>query len=555
LAEIEVTLKSGASLVGKVKIDGAEAVVTVGDSDLRVPLAEVDSITSIDAGPERQARQLLLSALEARLSKDGATEVVGLLAEASRLAPDDPNVAYWYANSLAEGGYGQAASDVLTKKRELIAKAYPGLVDQLAERIKKRVDMERMPPALVERLDTLNATIGKQPENAEQRQMAAVFSIVDQDGAPIDRADFDLQCNGQDANVEAFDDGYYLYTFNRHRNNNDEPFYLDVTRHGLESKVFDITASSNRVKDAGKLVVKRYGDDEKRPFHVAVANAKGEPVIGAQVSLQAMSSRGNMSNQTLTGETNGEGKAEIPAFPGKYHYRVNLQGYNAVSGNRELASNATDADELKLEIYPSILATVRLAWQSAMPQGGGSTTGESTLDVGSGVQPQNVYGQDPAPWLRAVQVKDRLTLQFIDSPYGFQGPFGGESWVRVAGSKADLEDGAASNAKAPTSDSPEAPPAEADPNAKPGPQAEATLGLEEFNDLNLDDIDDLKDKLKRPRNLGGGEQRGPRPPVVLAAETGKIYVGQLQHRDMRSGQPVQLSYKVFVEELTKDGDE
>ena len=42
---------------------------------------------------------------------------------------------------------------------------------------------------------------------------------------------------------------------------------------------------------------------------------------------------------------------------------------------------------------------------------------------------------------------------------------------------------------------------------------------------------------------------------MLAAEQGKIYVGQVQHRDMRTGQPMQLSYKVFVEDLTTDGAE
>ena len=57
MAEVEVTLKSGASLVGNVTVDGADAVVKIDNSELRVPLAEIDSITSVDAGPERQARR------------------------------------------------------------------------------------------------------------------------------------------------------------------------------------------------------------------------------------------------------------------------------------------------------------------------------------------------------------------------------------------------------------------------------------------------------------------------------------------------------------------
>ena len=37
--------------------------------------------------------------------------------------------------------------------------------------------------------------------------------------------------------------------------------------------------------------------------------------------------------------------------------------------------------------------------------------------------------------------------------------------------------------------------------------------------------------------------------MVLAAEEGKIFVGRVQHRDNRTGQPLQLTFKVFVEEM------
>ena len=89
-------------------------------------------------------------------------EVVGLLAEAKRLAPDDPSVAYWCASTLVDAGYGKAANEVFAPRRDAIAKAYPGMAEQLAARIKRRADMERMPMELVKRIDELNATASRQ---------------------------------------------------------------------------------------------------------------------------------------------------------------------------------------------------------------------------------------------------------------------------------------------------------------------------------------------------------------------------------------------------------
>jgi hypothetical protein len=540
LAEVEVTLKSGASLVGKVTIVENEAVVKIDDAELKVPLSQIDSIAAVDAGPDRQAQRLLLTALEAKLTKDGGTEVIGLLAEAARLAPTDPHIAYWYATSLADAGYGQAASDIFSKQREAIAAAYPGVTDQLANRIKKRVEMEKMPPALVERLDALNTLVAKQAPNAEMRQMAAVFRLVDQDELPIEQADFQIQCNGQDQNLESFDDGYFVYTYNLNRGNDEQPCHLDIMRPGLESKTFDFSASSNRVQDAGKLSVKRYGEDAMKPVRILLTDAAGQPVVAAQVSIQAMSSRGSVSNHTLTGETDAEGRASIMAFPMKYSYQVRAESFNPVSGTYGLKPDAKETDELKLQVYRAVHATIRLAWESTSPQGG-KTSGESTLNVGSGAPQNYQYGQDPAPWLRANQQKDRLTLQFVDSPYGYQGPFGGgEAWVRIIDSDEEAKQSEENEGEVKEGDD------------KVAEKKPATL--DQFNSLDLDEIDDLKKKLPQPRMLGGGQVTGPRPPMVLPAESGKIYIGRVQHRDMRTGQPIQLAFKVFVEEMST-GDE
>jgi hypothetical protein len=481
------------------------------------------------------------------LTKDGGADAIGLLAEATRLAPDDPHIAYWYANSLADAGYGQAANDILSKQKEAIEKAYPGMIDQLSARIQRRVAMESMPPALVERVDALNEELGKQSSNADQRQLAALFRVVDQEEMPIEQADFQMQCSGHDENLESFDDGFFVYLYKQHRGNNDQPCHLEVTRPGLEAKSFEFSGSSRRISEPRKFVVKRYGEDAKKPFRLSLSDAAGKPIAGAQVSLNAMSSRGGGSSHSLSGETDGEGKAEIMAFPMKYMYRVSSDGFNPASGNIEVRADGAGPGEMKVQLYRAIAATIRMAWEATSPQGGGKTSGESALTVGSGTPQAYQYGQNEASWLRPIQQKDRLTLQFVDYPYGFGGPFAAaEAWVRVVESENGAKQAAVAEAEA-TEDA-----------AKPDDAKQAErkpARLDEFNALDLGDVDKLKAKLPQPRMLGGGQQMGPRPPMVLAAEPGRIFVGRVQHRDNRTGQPLQLAFKVFVEELGTGDDE
>jgi hypothetical protein len=180
-------------------------------------------------------------------------------------------------------------------------------------------------------------------------------------------------------------------------------------------------------------------------------------------------------------------------------------------------------------------------------QGGGKTSGETTLNVGGGGPQPYQYGNNETSWIRPIQQKDRLTLQFTGNHFGHGGPFAAaEPWVRVV----PPENGE----KPPETEEGEAKPDDAKPDeSKPGDATETErepARLEEFNRLELGEIDKLKAKLPQPRILGGGQQVGPRPPMVLAAEAGKIFVGRLQNHDNRTGQPVQLAFKVFVEEMS-----
>jgi hypothetical protein len=40
--------------------------------------------------------------------------------------------------------------------------------------------------------------------------------------------------------------------------------------------------------------------------------------------------------------------------------------------------------------------------------------------------------------------------------------------------------------------------------------------------------------------------------VQIPAEEGKVYVGKVPHRDMRTGQPVEATFKLYVEGETKN---
>jgi hypothetical protein len=514
-ADQQVTLKSGASLIGKVKIDGDAAVVTVDDSDLRVPLEDIDTIEAANADPERQAHRMLLAALEARLMNDADQEIIGVLAEAQRLAPEDPHITFWYASSLADAGYGQAASDMLERRKEAVFKAYPGMAEQLSKQIKKRVQMEKMPPALIERLDKLNASMKNLSESNDMRQLATVFRIVDQEERPIPTTAFRIQCNGQDENLEPFDDGYYLHTFNRHRSNQPENCHLSVVRPGLESKTFDFMGATNHVQDAGTFVVKQYDDSAKVPFRARVVDLKDKPIAGAKVSLQPTSDQGQTFGDAIPGQADAEGRVEMLLFPMRYNYNVQAEGFNGVGDTVNLNPGDTDTKAREHKLFPAIRGTIRVAWEATMMQGGGGkSTGESTLELGS-------PGGNQVQWLQPTQVKDRLDLQFQSMFFGY-GPFGPpETWLREVEEEEAAED----------------------------ESADAKARLKQFDDIKLADIEDLKEKLRAPRMVSGDQPGNPQAPKIVTTEAGKIYVGELQHRNPQTGQPLQIAFKVFVEEL------
>jgi hypothetical protein len=220
---------------------------------------------------------------------------------------------------------------------------------------------------------------------------------------------------------------------------------------------------------------------------------------------------------------------EILAFPMKYSYTVQADGFNYSGGSVELKPGDADAKEREHQLHRAIRASIRLAWEATSMQGGGKQSSEATLEVDGG-PPGYRHGQEQTQWIQPAQVQDRLNLQFTPTNFGY-GPYGPpETWLRVVENEAAEGDAVAVES--------------ADPKAR----------LDEFEKIDLAEIDDLKEKLSAPRTVANNQPGNPNAPKVVTTEAGKIYVGRLQHRDMRTGQPLQLAFKVFVEEMTTDGE-
>ena len=536
-AEQEVTLKSGASFIGEVSLDGDVVVVQVDEAKLRVPLSDVAAISPLGAGHEQQAQRLLMTALESKLMNNSGREVLAILAEAARLDPKNPKIAYWYASTLAEAGFGKAANEVFAPRRDDIANAYPGMADLLAARIEERLELEKMPAEVVERIDRLTATAGRNAGTPEWELLAAVLRLVDQNQRAIERSAFRIHINGQEEKLESFHDGYYLFSYKQNRQNQDPVCRLEINQPGLEPTTFEFTGDWPRVRNVGELVVERYDENSKRLYRAHVVGPNGQPVAEATLTLTPVFSNGSTSSNTISGDTDADGRVELLAFPMKYSYMVRADGFNSKNGTVELSAGSADSrdwHEQQVKLDHAIRATIRVAWLSTAFPGGGTTSDETTLQVSGDSTSPNRYPQNNLQWLRASQTRNRLTLQFVNMPYGYQGPNAPDVWVRVVDTDAS-QDGDADMAE------------QDDANA-----ADAAA---KFKALDLEKIASLKEELEAPPELGQPARPGYAGPMIVRAAAGNIYVGRLSNRDTRTGQPVQIDFKVFVEKLTGDSAE
>ncbi len=518
-----VSLKTGGTLIGNVSYDGDAIVVEMRDSKVRVPAADVVTVASLDLGPVSKANELLLSALEARLLSGSGMEAVNKIAEAARLAPNDPHVAYWHASLLVEAGFGKAASEIYEGHREAIAKAFPGMADRLAGRIRERVDLEKLPEALVERIDNFNAGGASRESQDDTQLVASVFRLVDQEKTPLDRSTFQVQGNFNDQRIEAFEDGYYFFTGKQNRHSNDASKVV-VNQVGLRPSEFELAASADRVPAAKDFVVQRYDDTAKQTYRAVVVDKSGKPIAGAKVVLQPANDRPSPQTGEVPAKlADSEGKVEIQAYPMRYNVMVSASGYKPEGQSVELKEGAAQEDQ-RFELYRTINGTVHVAWIMEGPQVNATiTSSEADIEVKDGQPAPAPYDQNGPIWVRPMQVKDQLVLQFNLHQYGPPAP-GATFGVWTAEAEETGEAGGDAKGKA----------------------------KEKFASLDLNKFDELKKDLKPVQAGRGSSSRGrpvPSTPMQLQVplEQGKVYVGKIPFRDPRNGQPVEVTFKLYVE--------
>lgn len=518
-ADQQVTLKSGTRLIGTVRFEEESLIIAIDGAELTLPLSEIDLVAPVGADSGQPSERLLMIALESRLQHGSGEALIGILAEASRQAPGDARIAYWYANSLLDAGYGLAAQRVFDSQRDAIFKTYPGIADRLAAAIEKRVALASLPPELVSKLDRLHAAIENRSQDTDEIPTFTRFHILDQNHKPLETDDFHIECNGREEQLASFGQGYYLFSFKRYLNNASVNCRLIVDSPGLEPKQFELATSSNRVADAGDLVVRRYEEQDKVKVRFQVVDRHGNPIPDATVTLSARS-RGSTSTNELSARTGPDGKAEITTFPMTYNFSVQRKGFNPAGGSLTLQPQATPERE-RIELFPQRTGTIRVAWTATALQADGVTnSGEAVLKIGSPTPPSVHFGPESVTFVRPQQVRDEIKLLIGQSFY--PGPIGvAVPWVR----EMPLEEKAGN-----------------EPERSP---------LEQFKSLDLKEIDVLK-KSSRAVQLDSDTPRGPRGPVLLVVKQGQILLGQVVDRDPRSGQPTLISFKLFIEHLANE---
>ncbi|MCA9237871.1 MAG: carboxypeptidase regulatory-like domain-containing protein [Planctomycetales bacterium] len=504
-AQQQVTLQSGAVLVGEVTMDGAELVVNIAGADVRVPFKEVAKVEATGERSSDDVDMLLLKALEIRIqSGDGKEQ--GVLSEAFRRAPDNPRVAYWYARCLAESGYGLGAAEIYEPRKEAIDAAYPGMGQRLEVLIGQRERLEKLPVPLKKRLMEI-----EEAGAAGAVLVAAFFKLVDQHGEPVPRGAYHVYCyGGRNERIETFDDGYVLVSFSGSSGYRDKACRVDMQRGHYEDKTFEFVPQPTQARDAGVFVVRQFGDADRVELTVNVVDKDQKPLDRVVVEMRPASGSSIEMRRLSTG---ADGRVSFQPLPGRSVVSCARAGY--LSSGRSIEVNSSGEDqELTMTLYRQLRGKVDVQWRMLQLLPGGESDQNATkgsqrisLPGGGGRSPQ---GQR-VPWLALIQNGGDLNLSVQDVPSDLLprgSTFVGQYRVK-----------------------------DADADAR-----------KQFESLNLEKIDELKSQLELyqadPRSPSG--RAGHAHPV----EAGDILVGRIVSQDGQGGRPAVVEFKALVEEIS-----
>lgn len=526
-AQQQVRLKSGGVLLGAATVEGADAKVVVGDATLSVPLADIAEITAVAKAEESLPRRLLTTALEARILSGAGKESVGILAEAARLAPDDPQIAFWYATSLLDAGQGTAASHVLSQSRAAIDKAYPGFGGQLAGKIERRRKLEGLPAAMLARVDEINAgpqTV-RHSNNNERRLYSAIFRLVDQSGAPVAQNAFSIQCNGYDEQLQVFPGGYGLLTFTRDVHRSDEPSIINVKQLGLKPARFELDAAHGQVGELQEFAAHRFGDEDKRMVRIQLVDREGRPVPDARIELEPVTGRGRGVAEPPRAMTGKDGDAVLASHPGGYYARAQAAGFSAGSSDRiDVVVGTGEIVVPPITMFRTVGDSLQIHWRwKPTTPAAEETSGDAMLSLKAmrTHAPSNVLGHFQA--IQAMQIRDQLAFQMIPFQAGGYAPQQFADMISIRELRVKAAEGKS--------------------------LADATE--ERFDSIDLTKLGDLEKELK-PTAFAT-----PHGPAVVIPKSGRIYICKFPSRDLRLNQPGELTFKLMLvgDETGAGGDD
>lgn len=519
-AQQQVWLKSGARIVGEAKVQGDNVVVRVGESTITTPLGDVAEIAATPIAAETVQRRLLTAALEAKILQGTTAVVTGILGEAYRIDPDDPQIAFWYATSLMDGGHGKAANEVLQSQGSAIARMFPGDFDRLATRIYDRMAFEKLPSDLIQRIDEINSpSAGEQCRRNQPLRYYALFHLVDQFDRGVQRKSVYVNCNGVDKELEAFRNGYFLFSFTRNHDSENPPCRVSLVEIGVKDAEFELQAVAGGVRGKPvEMVAHRFEPSELRPIRVIVKNRDGQPIRNATVVLELASRRGLGNRGKEQRQVDSSGVVQFEAYPLDQLIHVEAPGYKQASERIQLADAPAAEIERTVRLYPEVTASIQVVWMWRSDAVGDHASGEALITAGKVQQPY----EDPH-WIRnsirAAQHANRLAINFGFSPMGgFETRTGEKFWLR----QIEVE--------------------------SHGDNILAEAVRERFEAIDLKKIDEVRtatDAIEASWLPGQSAMHSQ-----LTGNPGTIYVGKLPHTHVQSRQPGTLIFKVMVDEST-----